>query len=205
MVCVLACSWLDPQSLVVALCFIRLANFHLHICCAGVSVTDFYGFQQPAMTVNGGATVTLEECVFIDNLAAIRNETAEYFEFEVAAIAQRQDTIIRLQNCEFGDGFFAVELITDLTSENSPYSEVLVISDPYDDGLKVSHKVKEDDYDFNNSTEYSTVDALTVPAARRGIESTSPWFQRVQKVRLHSASPLVAFIGVAVALPARHS
>jgi hypothetical protein len=62
--------------------FIALANVHLESFCAGITITDFFSYVQYPMTVNGGATVTLAECTFIDNVAAIRNDTSEYFEFE---------------------------------------------------------------------------------------------------------------------------
>jgi hypothetical protein len=152
--------------------------------------------MQP-MTVNGGATVTLEDCVFSDNLVAIRNDTSEYFEFEEATIAQPQDTIIRLQHCTFLDSYYAVELTANLSSENQPYGEVLVISDPHDDKLIVSYQVIYENDDYGGYTENSTSNEWTVPAKRRGIGSTSSWFQRVQKVRLLFTSPIATFIDIA--------
>jgi hypothetical protein len=152
------------------------------------------------MTVNGGATVTLEGCVFIDNRAAIRNDTSEYFEFEEATIAQPQDTVIRLYDCNFLHTGHAVGLTADLTSENQTYGEALVIDGPYEDYLIVSHTTIYEHDDHGNVTEYvterHTVDAATVPAARRGIDRTSAWFQRVQQVRLHCACPLATFISI---------
>jgi hypothetical protein len=155
-----------------------------------MTVIKFYNFMQPpVMTVNGGATVTLAECDFIDNTSGIRNDTSEYFASEQATIAQSRDTIIRLQDCTFPDADYAVDLSTDLTSENQPSGEVLVISDPYDDNLTVRHIVVYEDF-YDNVTVYSTVDASTGPAERRGIDSTSTWLQRVKKVCHHFASPV---------------
>jgi hypothetical protein len=169
---------------------------HLESFCAGITIIDFYNLgQPPSMTVNGGATVTLAKCTFKANSANIRNDTSEYFASEEAMIAQQQDTIIRLKDCRFPVSNVAVQLTSDLTAVNQTSGEVLVISDPYDDALIVSHIGDFEDY-FDNVTDSSTVDAATVPAARKGIDSTSAWFQRVKKVRFHFAFRLTTFTDV---------
>jgi hypothetical protein len=175
------------------LCCIRLANVHLESFCAGMTILAFDSLFLAPMTVNGGATVTLAECIFIANseTVAISNDTSKYFDFEWASIAQPQDTIILLQNCSFPDSYYAVELTVDLTSENQTAGEVLVISDPYDDDLIVQHEVIYEDYENGNISNHSTGNASTAPADRRGISSTSAWFQRVQKVRLRFAYHLL--------------
>jgi hypothetical protein len=177
---------------------------HLESFCAGITIIDFYnlGQQPPSMTINGGATVTLAKCTFKDNSANIRNDTSEYFASEEAMIAQRQGTIIRLKDCRFPVSNVAVRLTSDLTSENQTYGEVLVISDPYDDALIVSYIDEYGDYSDNAS---STVDAATVPSARKGIDSTSAWFQRVKNVRFHFAYSLTTFTDVLSVHPPRHS
>jgi hypothetical protein len=153
-----------------------------------MAVFAFSSFFQAPVTVNGGATVTLAECVFIANTeTAISNDTSHYFDFEWATIAQPQDTVIFLQNCSFPDSYYAVTLAIHLTSENRTSGKALVISDPYDDDLIVGHRVLHGDDVNGNTTEHSTGNASTAPADRRGINSTCAWFQRVQKVRLHFA------------------
>jgi hypothetical protein len=145
------------------------------------------------MMVNGGATVTLAECDFIENFYAISNITSELSWNEEASNAQSQDTIVRLQRCTFSGNSYDIELLQNLTSGSIPGGEAFIISDPYDASLEVGHTVQEDDYDFSNSTWYLTGHASTVPADRKGINSTSAWLQGVQKVRFHLASPLPTF------------
>jgi hypothetical protein len=141
------------------------------------------------MMVNGGATVTMEDCDFIDNVYAISNYTFQVFKFEDATIAQLQDTIVRLQHCEFQENPYGIELVIDPTSESILDREALIITDPYDESLKVGQRIK-DEVDYGNLTEHQTFDRSSVPAERRGIDSTSSWLKEVQKVRFHSAISL---------------
>jgi hypothetical protein len=144
--------------------------------------------NQPAMTVSGGATVNLEECSFIDTYTAIGNFTEPDFDIEEAPIAQPQESIIRLHQCDFRENDYDIILDTFDTYQMSavhPNGEALVVSDPYDAGLKVTYSHVEGDYDWPVKRENSTGHASTVPADRRGIDSTSAWFQWVQKVRFH--------------------
>jgi hypothetical protein len=169
-------------------------------------ITEFEHLH--TMLVNGGATVTLAKCIFGYNDAAISNDTRQYFEFEEETIAQPLDTIIRIQHCQFLHSYsYPVVLVTDMTSGADLGSEALVISDPLDSGVVVLHTFMVDDevIEPNLSLSYIAVDAATVPAARRGIDNTSAWFQEVQKVRSHSSFPLDVLSRVTVTHPLRHS
>jgi hypothetical protein len=172
-----------------------------------MTITEFERSQPPVMTVNGGATVTLAECIFVDNIHAISNDTSQYFEFEEATISQPLDTIIRFQNCVFRDTSIPVSLVTDIASGEHPGGDVLVISDPFDQGVAVHHRFMEEDWeiDRDNWTVYYGVDAKTVPTARTGIDNTSAWFQEVQKVRFHFASHWCIKHGGSNAPSHRHS
>jgi hypothetical protein len=142
--------------------------------------------NQPAMTVSGGATVNLEECSLIDTNTAIGNFTQPAFDIEEVPIAQPKATVISLHECEFRDNDYDIHLATYLMSVINPDGEALVVSDPFDDGLKITYSIKDLDYDWpTEATDNNTGNVSTVPADRRGINSTSAWFQWAQQVRFH--------------------
>jgi hypothetical protein len=174
----------------------------------GATIADFYAFL-PSMLVYRGATVTLTECSFSEYSYALSNDNSLFndSELELDYMLQTQDTIIRFKRCEFPDNMYAAQLVTDLRSGYHPDGAVLVISEPYNDGLEVNHiEVIEsaNDVAFGNETVISTINAATVPAERKGINSKSSWFQGVQKVRCHFASRLTTSSEVAEMHPPRH-
>jgi hypothetical protein len=183
-----------------------VANFHLSICYAGLIIAEFAVSQQPAMLVNGGATVNLVECDLVESACAIGNFTLPLFDIEEAPIAQPKDTIIRLNRCVFRGNLYDIQLGTYLMSEVNPDGVALVVDDPSDDSLKVTYSFFETDFYFPiEKSKNSTGNASTVPADRKGINSTSAWFQWVQKVRFHCATSQATSSIVPITHPPTHS
>jgi hypothetical protein len=190
----------------IGLRFIRVANSHPSNCYAGSTITKFLVSYQPAMMVSGGATVNLAECSFNDALCAIGNWTSPLFAIEEAPIAQPQNTIIRLHRCEFSENTFDIQLVSYLMSTVNSDGEAVAVSDPHDDRVNVTYTFLESDSaPAKEISVNSTGRASTVPAERRGIDSTSTWFQWVQKVRFHFAPSRATSSIVPINHPPKHS
>jgi hypothetical protein len=160
-------------------------------CNAGLTVTDFNGtgYNGP-IHMSGGATVSLLGCTFSNNniTADEGNEqlpTPERFipvigvidvsiyDIEDSPPAQRQDTIVRLQDVAFIDND-----MNEIVIAQSSYKEFegLIYSD---EERRVSLKEFVEAEHYLNET---TLPFEAAPADRQGITATTPWFQSTQEV-----------------------
>jgi hypothetical protein len=144
--------------------------------CAGLTISHFAG--DAAAVVDGGATVTLVECTFIENsITGFYSNSAALSVNNIGPHrdALLQDTIVRLENCTFTRNVADNLLLARVGGEeSSPLASAHIYSD------NTTQMVVW----VNGSNEIvGHAEPLTaLPASRQGINGTSEWFQRVQKV-----------------------
>jgi hypothetical protein len=141
------------------------------------------------MWVNNGATATLKECAFVHN--AINDTYDNSAVLTVAASregnvdAQQQDTIVRLEQCNFTNNIAQSLLTAQIGADFlDPTFSARIFSD-----VNLSVVI----LDGNSRTTDLTEPLSAAIAERLGITSTSLWLRRAQQVRSCHACSLCPY------------
>lgn len=130
-----------------------------------------------ALSISNGATVTLVGCSVLDN--RITGTQLDDAVISVEAVdpdntfSQQQDTILRLQQCSFGDNDSDHVLVSESGSAIHSEYEAFIFSD-------VSREVHQ--YIAEDILLTSTQPLVDAPISRPGITATSSWFVTTQEV-----------------------
>jgi hypothetical protein len=149
-----------------------------YIPCAGLTIAHFSGSF--AAWVGGGATVTFVGCNFTENSIRQTHLSSAVLSVEGSVDrvrnSQLQDTIVFLENCTFTRNV-AQQLL--VISANKDGFSALDYAQIYSDNITQMVVT----YNGGNTGVEDNAEPLTrVPAGRHGINGTSEWFQRIQKV-----------------------
>jgi hypothetical protein len=150
------------------------------------------------MWVSDGATVTMVACVFTNNVIHTQSNPAAILSINEAHPGlgkQQQDTIARLQQCNFTGSNYAA-YFSDADRSSKPAANPghnLIFTDGHLRILQVFASGENRTLGFGGALSEA-------PTERQGITGTSPWLLRVQ-VRSFRASQLLTCLLVTAVKP----